>query len=51
MNKTVRKALVSAALAGMVLGATVVVSASPRPGDDTKTTKVAKALLCGKEHM
>jgi hypothetical protein len=46
MNKTVRKALVSAALAGMVLGATVVVSASPRPGDDS--SKVAKHCCAGK---
>jgi hypothetical protein len=47
MTKTVRKALVGAALTGFVLGASVVVSASPRPGDDTKT-KVAKHCCAGK---
>jgi hypothetical protein len=50
MTKTVRKALVSAALTGFVLGATVAASARPRPGDDTKsdTTKVAKHCCAGK---
>jgi len=48
MTKSVRKALVGAALTGFVLGATVVASASPKPADDSTTTKVAKHCCAGK---
>ena len=48
MTKTVRKALVGAALTGFVLGASVAASASPRPGGDDTKTKVAKHCCAGK---
>jgi hypothetical protein len=49
MTKSIRKALVGAALTGFVVGATVVASAAPKPtADDSTTTKVAKHCCAGK---
>jgi len=48
MTKTIRKALVGAALTGFVLGATIAASASPRPADDTTTTTIEKHCCAGK---
>jgi len=48
MTKSIRKALVGAALTGFVLGATVIASATPNPADDSTTTKIAKHCCAGK---
>jgi hypothetical protein len=50
MTKSVRKVLLGAALTGFVLGTTAAVSASPKPGpaSNTTKTKVEKHCCAGK---
>ncbi len=50
MQDTARRLLVGAALAGFIAGTTAIAIGSPRPGDDTKTTKtkIEKHCCAGK---